>query len=138
MLCVCVGPATPLTLQVNFPRTPRVRKRWLMRRVFELACFTGLLLFISAQYLEPAVSNAIMPLSQSDWVRVVERVLKLALPNLYAWLVRGQGGGERGGGGPSQEEGRGVELCLMHACVVRVCIVCGCCTGADATQDGSM
>lgn len=38
------------------------------------------------QYLEPAVSNAVLPLSQSDWVRVLERVLKLALPMLYCWL----------------------------------------------------
>lgn len=73
-------------LQVNFPRTDRIRKRWLLRRLLELACFTGLLLFIANQYLEPAVSNAMRPLSESDWVRVVERVLKLALPNLYAWL----------------------------------------------------
>jgi diacylglycerol O-acyltransferase-1 len=69
-----------------------VRKRWLLRRVLELAAFTGLLLFIANQYLEPAVSNAMKPLSESDWLRVLERVLKLALPNLYAWLVRGRGG----------------------------------------------
>lgn len=55
--------------------------------MLELGAFTGLLLFIANQYLEPAVSNAMKPLSQSDWWRVVERVLKLALPNLYAWLV---------------------------------------------------
>jgi diacylglycerol O-acyltransferase-1 len=72
---------------VNFPRSPRIRKRWLMRRVSELLVFTGLLLFIANQYMEPAVSNAMKPLSQSDWWRVVERVLKLALPILYAWLV---------------------------------------------------
>lgn len=42
---------------------------------------------VPLQYLEPAVSNAMKPLSESDWVRVMERVLKLALPNLYAWLV---------------------------------------------------
>jgi hypothetical protein len=85
-------------LQVNFPRSPRIRKRWLLRRVVELAAFTGLLLFIANQYLEPAVSNAMKPLSQSDWWRVLERVLKLALPNLYAWLVstcrRGDGMGQ--------------------------------------------
>lgn len=83
----------PLCAQVNFPRSPRVRKRWLLRRVLELAAFTGLLLFIANQYLEPAVSNAMKPLNESDWLRVLERVLKLALPNLYAWLVRGTGGG---------------------------------------------
>lgn len=63
-----------------------------MRRVSELLVFTGLLLFIANQYMEPAVSNAMKPLSQSDWWRVLERVLKLALPILYAWLVSGHGG----------------------------------------------
>lgn len=97
--------------QVNFPRTARVRKRWLMRRVFELACFTGLLLFLANQYLEPAVSNAMKPISQSDWIRVIERVLKLALPNLYAWLV------SEWGWGPSKGERglrRGVQA--VHVC----------------------
>lgn len=39
------------------------------------------------RYLEPAMANSIVPLSQSDWPRVVERVLKLALPTLYVWLA---------------------------------------------------
>lgn len=33
------------------------------------------------------MANSIVPLSQSDWPRVVERVLKLALPTLYVWLA---------------------------------------------------
>ncbi|GFH15877.1 PH domain-containing protein, partial [Haematococcus lacustris] len=27
------------------------------------------------------------PLMQMDWLHIVERVLKLALPNMYCWLV---------------------------------------------------
>lgn len=34
---------------MNFPTTPRIRKRWLMRRFIELACFFGLMLFIVTQ-----------------------------------------------------------------------------------------
>lgn len=52
----------------------------------QLSCVCMQLLFMVNQYLEPAVSNAVLPLSQSDWVRVLERVLKLALPMLYCWL----------------------------------------------------
>jgi diacylglycerol O-acyltransferase-1 len=76
-----------LLIQVNFPRTERIRKRWLLRRLAELAVFLGLLLFMANQYLAPAITNSISPLNESDWIRVVERVLKLALPTLYCWLA---------------------------------------------------
>lgn len=46
----------------------------------------SLVVCLPLQYIEPAVSHSILPLSQSDYVRVAERVLKLALPNLYCWL----------------------------------------------------
>ena len=116
----CVGALS--LLQVNFPRSPRVRKRWLFRRVCELAAFSGLLLFIANQYLEPAVSNAMKPLSQSDWWRVLERVLKLALPNLYAWLVSGGGEGRgRGEGGRGEgEESAGARTQACTAQLVRM------------------
>ena len=45
----------PTRPQVNFPRTPRIRKRWLLRRVSELAIFLGLFLFIIQQYVHPTV-----------------------------------------------------------------------------------
>lgn len=59
-----------------------------MDRKFVRICLTATAAAccVLPQYLEPAVSNAIMPLSQSDYVRVLERVLKLALPMLYTWL----------------------------------------------------
>jgi hypothetical protein len=41
--------------QVNFPRTQRIRKRWLFRRMTELAIFLGLFLFIIQQYVTPTV-----------------------------------------------------------------------------------
>ena len=64
----------------------------------------------SAQFIEPAIANSMKPIQQvgqihktahlliacaeqptnlsiqMDWPRIMERVLKLALPNLYAWL----------------------------------------------------
>jgi len=147
-----VAPTPPLNPhpqpqpQVNFPRTQRIRKRWLMRRVAELLIFLGLFLFIIQQYVTPTVEvrrgggggadglelvdmggggcillavsclshihpsylpkprispkatttttitiprhqqNSQMALRQSDWPRVIERVLKLAIPTIYTWL----------------------------------------------------
>jgi diacylglycerol O-acyltransferase-1 len=78
--------APTLVYQVNFPRTPRIRKRWLMRRVAELSIFLGVFIFIIQQYVTPTVENSQVALRQLDWPRVVERVLKLAIPTIYTWL----------------------------------------------------
>jgi hypothetical protein len=80
--------ATPtMTYQVNFPRSDRVRKRWLARRVAELLIGVGLALVIVDQYMAPACANSLKPIAELDALRMAERVLKLALPNLYVWLV---------------------------------------------------
>lgn len=60
---------THTTTQVNFPRTPRIRKRWLLRRVAELLIFTGLFLFIINQYVTPTVQVRLrLSLSLRVWV----------------------------------------------------------------------
>lgn len=76
-----------LTYQVNYPRSKRLRKRWLVRRCMELVFFSGLLLFIVDQYIVPAVDNSLKPLAEMNLPRLLERILKLAIPNLYAWLT---------------------------------------------------
>lgn len=76
-----------LCYQVNYPRNTRFRPRWLLRRLLELAIYMGLLLFITDQYIGPTIYNSLGPLQDMDWVRCVERLLKLALPTLYWWLV---------------------------------------------------
>ena len=40
-----------------------------------------------AQYIEPTIRNAVKPMRELNWVILVERVLKLAIPTLYIWLV---------------------------------------------------
>jgi diacylglycerol O-acyltransferase 1 len=65
---------------------PRIRRRWLARRLVELALFGGLMLFLVDQYVEPAILNSLQPLQGSNPVLVMERVLKLSLPCMYVWL----------------------------------------------------
>nr|QOY44183.1 DGAT1 [Haematococcus lacustris]WNL52999.1 DGTT1 [synthetic construct] len=79
--------APTLSYQVNYPRTGTIRKKWLARRVGELVVMLTVLSLIVAQYVQPAVANSMGPLMQMDWLHIVERVLKLALPNMYCWLV---------------------------------------------------
>lgn len=67
-------------------RSDRFRKRWFARRLGELLAFSGLFLFIADQYMEPTIQNSLKPLAESDWGRILERLLKLAIPNTYLWL----------------------------------------------------
>jgi len=39
------------------------------------------------QYVIPTVKNAKVPLEQLAWLPLLERVLKLSIPNLYIWLM---------------------------------------------------
>lgn len=41
----------------------------------------------SWQYIEPTIRNSMKPMRELNWVIIVERVLKLAIPTLYVWLV---------------------------------------------------
>jgi diacylglycerol O-acyltransferase 1 len=74
-------------VQMEYPRTERIRKRWLLRRICELVVFIGLMLFLVDQYVEPAILNSIAPLRESWSILVVERILKLSLPCMYLWLT---------------------------------------------------
>nr|QID75817.1 diacylglycerol cyltransferase [Dunaliella salina] len=76
-----------LCYQINYPRSPTIRKRWLARRVAELVLMLTLLSLLLQQYMIPAISNSMSPMRTMDWPRLCERVLKLALPNIYCWLV---------------------------------------------------
>jgi diacylglycerol O-acyltransferase 1 len=75
-----------LCYQMEYPRSERIRGRWLARRVVELMLFGGLMLFLVDQYVEPAILNSLVPMQQSNIPQVAERLLKLSLPCLYVWL----------------------------------------------------
>lgn len=79
--------APTLCYQPSYPRSPRFRGRWLVRRVGELLLFGGLMALIIEQYMLPAVSNSAKALFESrDPLQVAERLLKLSVPTLYVWL----------------------------------------------------
>ncbi|CAG9466526.1 unnamed protein product [Pedinophyceae sp. YPF-701] len=78
--------APTLIYQMAYPRSPRVRHRWLLRRVAELVLYITVMMFIIEQYIQPTMRNSMRPLDDMDWVRVAERVLKLSIPVLYLWL----------------------------------------------------
>ncbi|XP_038695741.1 diacylglycerol O-acyltransferase 1-like isoform X2 [Tripterygium wilfordii] len=77
--------APTLCYQISYPRTPYVRKGWVVRQFVKLIIFTGLMGFIIEQYINPIVQNSQHPL-KGNLLYAVERVLKLSVPNLYVWL----------------------------------------------------
>ncbi|NXN16381.1 DGAT1 acyltransferase, partial [Indicator maculatus] len=69
--------APTLCYELNFPRSPRVRKRFLLRRLLEMG------------FGEGGMSQlTLTPLPQDmDYSRIIERLLKLAVPNHLIWLI---------------------------------------------------
>ncbi|KAH7619019.1 putative Diacylglycerol O-acyltransferase 1C [Nannochloris sp. 'desiccata'] len=79
--------APTLCYQLSYPRSPRIRLRWMLRRVSMFFAALGLMLFFFEQYIEPTIDNSLKPLQEMDWLRMAERVLKLSIPTLYFWLA---------------------------------------------------
>ncbi|KAG6723300.1 hypothetical protein I3842_03G201400 [Carya illinoinensis] len=77
--------APTLCYQPCYPRTPALRKRWVVRQLLKLIIFTGVMGFIIEQYINPIVKNSQHPL-KGNLLYAIERVLKLSVPNLYVWL----------------------------------------------------
>ncbi|XP_054748945.1 diacylglycerol O-acyltransferase 1-like [Lytechinus pictus] len=76
-----------LCYELNFPRTKRIRKRFLIRRAIELVFLVQLCLCLVQQWIVPTVLNALAPFTSLDTKRMLERVLKLAVPNHICWLI---------------------------------------------------
>uniref|UniRef100_A0A3Q1GPP1 O-acyltransferase n=1 Tax=Acanthochromis polyacanthus TaxID=80966 RepID=A0A3Q1GPP1_9TELE len=79
--------APTLCYQLNFPRSPRIRKRFLMRRLFEMIFLMQLLVGLIQQWMVPTIQNSMKPFQEMDFGRMVERLLKLAVPNHLIWLI---------------------------------------------------
>uniref|UniRef100_A0A674NH90 O-acyltransferase n=1 Tax=Takifugu rubripes TaxID=31033 RepID=A0A674NH90_TAKRU len=79
--------APTLCYQLNFPRSPRIRKRFLLRRLFEMLFFMQLLVGLIQQWMVPTIQNSMKPFQEMNFSRMVERLLKLAVPNHLIWLI---------------------------------------------------
>ncbi|KAM9015772.1 LOW QUALITY PROTEIN: diacylglycerol O-acyltransferase 1 [Ara ararauna] len=78
--------APTLCYELNF-RSPRIRKRFLLRRLFEMLFFIQLLVGLIQQWMVPTIQNSMKPFRDMDYSRIMERLLKLAVPNHLIWLI---------------------------------------------------
>uniref|UniRef100_A0A3B5AHT1 O-acyltransferase n=1 Tax=Stegastes partitus TaxID=144197 RepID=A0A3B5AHT1_9TELE len=73
--------APTLCYQLNFPRSPRIRKRFLMRRLFEMLFFMQLLVGLIQQWMVPTIQNSMKPFQ----VRILQTHTQV--PNHLIWLI---------------------------------------------------
>lgn len=79
--------APTLCYELNFPRTDRIRKRFLLKRLLEVMLLLQLMLCLFQQWITPSVKNSLIPFSNMDVMKATERLLKLAIPNHLVWLI---------------------------------------------------
>lgn len=78
--------APTLCYELNFPRTNRIRKRFLLKRILEVAIGFNVVLGLFQQWMIPSVRNSLVPFSNMDVVKATERLLKLAVSLIH--LIR--------------------------------------------------
>lgn len=71
--------APTLCYELNFPRTTRIRKRFLLKRILEVVIGANVVLALFQQWMIPSVRNALIPFSNMDVAKATERLLKLAV-----------------------------------------------------------
>jgi len=79
--------APTLCYELNFPRTQRIRKWFLLRRALEVFLLSNLLVALFQQWIIPSVRNSMKPFSEMDFIRTWERLLKLSVPNHLLWVM---------------------------------------------------
>ncbi|XP_056141642.1 diacylglycerol O-acyltransferase 1b [Lampris incognitus] len=79
--------APTLCYELNFPRSPRIRMSFLLRRLFEMLFFVQLLVGLTQQWMIPIIQSSMKPLEDMDLSRMIERLLRLAVPNHLLWLM---------------------------------------------------
>ncbi|KAF9809563.1 hypothetical protein SFRURICE_020860 [Spodoptera frugiperda] len=78
--------APTLCYELNFPRTARIRKRFVIKRLLELFFGINLALALFQQWMIPTITNSVETFTKMDVIRITERLLKLAVPNHLLWL----------------------------------------------------
>ncbi|CAO1309476.1 unnamed protein product [Diamesa serratosioi] len=78
--------APTLCYELNFPRTTRIRKRFLIKRILEVLVGINIVMALFQQWMIPSVKNSLVPFSNMEFTKATERLLKLAIPNHFIWI----------------------------------------------------
>lgn len=78
--------APTLCYELNFPRTTRIRKRFLLKRCAEVIIGANVVLGLFQQWIIPSVQNSLIPFSNMDMAKATERLLKLAVMKMMIFF----------------------------------------------------
>jgi diacylglycerol O-acyltransferase-1 len=79
--------APTLCYELNFPRSPCIRKGFILRRCGEILVLLSLQYCLGQQWMLPILRTLDRPLNQYSTLQNIERLLRLALPNHLLWLI---------------------------------------------------
>jgi hypothetical protein len=71
--------APTLCYELNFPKTNRIRKRFLIKRILEVVVGVNIAMALFQQWMIPSVQNSLIPFSNMEFTKATERLLKLAV-----------------------------------------------------------
>jgi diacylglycerol O-acyltransferase-1 len=79
--------APTLCYELNFPRSPRIRTGFILRRCGEILVLLSLQYCLGQQWILPILRTLDRPLNHYSALQNIERLLRLALPNHLLWLL---------------------------------------------------
>lgn len=79
--------APTLCYELNFPRTDRIRKRFLIKRILEVVIGMNIVMALFQQWMIPSVQNSLVPFSNMEFTKATERLLKLAVSSSFKHLM---------------------------------------------------
>lgn len=76
-----------LCYQLNYPRSPSIRWRYVATYVSRLLVITVIVNYAVLRFITPILEHSLPFLEQRDVLGVLERLLKLSIPSTYVWLL---------------------------------------------------
>jgi diacylglycerol O-acyltransferase 1 len=78
--------APTLVYQPVYPRTSRIRKSFVFKRILECIGLSIVIWIASAQYAAPLLQNSLEKMASLDFISILERLMKLSTISLFCWL----------------------------------------------------
>ncbi|XP_043563221.1 diacylglycerol O-acyltransferase 1-like [Chiloscyllium plagiosum] len=79
--------APTLCYQMNFPRSSKIRIRFLLRRLLEMIFLIHVFIGLIQQWVLPVTRNSMQPFVEMNLTMMINQLLLIAIPNHFMWLI---------------------------------------------------